>query len=221
MDANCCHVARQAWLHTAASGQQGCKAPLKCFFKEVWKPMICFEEPFKRSFELYVFSYRAQCWLSGGGRWCPSQTALLRSFLGCGVAAGTSQRDKSSFPVVTPRFFRRGQKQTARGSSWKQHLSKEKEHGYRTITIFLLTCCSYSVRSIFIPCERPGTERDWNIVHAPSKLFFPVLSLPAPELAAKAEQLQGTWSHPGFWRMKNAPKPPSFAERSIYCHWGG
>lgn len=79
--------------------------------------MIRFEEPSKRSFELYVFSYRAQCWLYEGGRWCPSQIALLRYFLGRGVAEGTAQRDKVSFPVVTPWFFRRGQKQTARGSS--------------------------------------------------------------------------------------------------------
>lgn len=35
MNANHGHVARQIWLHTAASGQQGCKELLKRFLKEV------------------------------------------------------------------------------------------------------------------------------------------------------------------------------------------
>lgn len=76
------------------------------------------------------------------------------------VAAGAAKRDEGAFPVVAPWFFRWGQKQADRGSSFQQHLSKEKEHGYRTIMIFLLTCWSYSVRPIFIPHQRAGTERD-------------------------------------------------------------
>ena len=53
--------------------------------------------------------------------------SVRRRFCGCARATGTARGDACAFPLVTPWVFRRGQKQTARGSRWKQQLSEREE----------------------------------------------------------------------------------------------